>query len=96
MTTPVEEPIVRIEPVVSEVVHVGEVQMELLPLTSKALADICRVPLPIAELRTAADGLTVMLASELEEFALLAIKTVPLPPEVSAATSWVVTPSDSK
>ncbi len=48
-------------------VQVAEVQSELLPLTSMALADICRVPLPLAELRTAVSGLTVMLASEFGE-----------------------------
>ena len=57
--------IVRVAPVVSEVVHVSEVQVELLPLTSVGLADICRVP-PVV-LRTAVVGLTVMLASEVGE-----------------------------
>lgn len=65
MTNPEEESIVRVEPVVSEVVHVVEVQVELLPLTSVGLADICRVP-PVV-VRTAVVGLTVMLATEFGE-----------------------------
>ncbi len=48
-----------------KLVHVAEVQVELLPLTSVALAEICRVP-PVV-LRTAVVGLTVMLATEFGE-----------------------------
>jgi hypothetical protein len=65
VTTPDEGSIVRIVPVVSEVVHDIEVQLAVLPLTSAVLADICRVP-PV-ELRTALRGLTVMLATEFGE-----------------------------
>jgi hypothetical protein len=65
VTNPEEESTVRMEPVVSEVVHVSEVQVELPPLTSVGLADICRVP-PVV-LRTAVVGLTVMLATEFGE-----------------------------
>jgi hypothetical protein len=65
VTKPEEESTVRMEPFVSEVVHVSEVQVELLPLTRMGLADICRVP-PVV-LRTAVVGLTVMLPTELGE-----------------------------
>ena len=51
---------------VSVLVHVGEI-LELLPLTSKPLAEIVRGPASAAELRTAVVGLTVMLASEFGE-----------------------------
>jgi hypothetical protein len=68
VTNPVEESTVRMEPVVSEVVHVSEVQVELPPLTNVGLADICSVgELVSAVLRTAVVGVTVMLASEFGE-----------------------------
>jgi hypothetical protein len=68
VTNPVEESTVSTVPVVSEVVHVSEVQVELPPLTSVGLADICRVGEAVfAVLRTAVVGLTVMLATEFGE-----------------------------
>ncbi len=51
---------------VSELVQVGETVV-LLPLTSTPLAEIVRVPAPLAELRTAAVGLAVKLATEFGE-----------------------------
>jgi len=83
---PVVGLIVRIAPVVSEVVQVGET-LELLPLTSVPLADICRVPLPLAELRTAVSGVTVMLASEVGETK----KLFPPQPVMSNAAKPTVT-----
>jgi len=55
--------------------------VELLPLTSRPLAEIVRVPAPLAELRTAVVGLTVMLASEVGE------TKKPLQPTINPATT---------
>jgi hypothetical protein len=82
VTNPEEESTVRMEPVVSEVVHVSEVQVELLPLTSVGLADICKVGEAVfVVLRTAVVGLTVMLATEFGE------TKKPLQPIINPATA---------
>lgn len=66
VTNPELGSIVRILPVVSEVVQDVELQLPVLLLTKVVLADICKVP-PLEELRTAFWGLTAMLATEFSE-----------------------------
>ena len=65
---------------VSVLVQFGEM-VELLPLTSRPLAEIVRSPLLVAELRTAVVGLSVMLASEFGE------TKKPLQPTINPATA---------
>ena len=65
---------------VSELVHVGET-VEPPPLTSVPVAENCRVPAPLVELRTAVSGVIVRLASEFGE------TKKPLQPIINPATA---------